>query len=304
MGKGGALRQAAGHAKAVDSKLLNRLGIQVARTVGADAAIRLRRWPAPSDPVVAEAVASVRRDGFAVIEDLLTDEELARVEAAAARALADPEVPVANVDNGGVQVAVRWRSQMPEDVRSDLDLFFGHPTVLALGGATEHIAMQPGSGRCTLQHQRVVSDAPDLEAQIHSDTFQPTHKMWLYLTDVTPEDGPLAFYPGSQRLTAHALAGTYRESVGANQGSRRISEKELTTSRWQLRTFPARRNTLVIANTHGYHGRAQGEPGGERLALNIELRSDPFRRPKALPVDHSGADPGAGGAPDLPNAAG
>lgn len=303
MGRGGVLRQAAGHAKAVDSKVLNLLGIQVVRTIGARAAISARRWPDPADPVVADALAAVRRDGFALIEDFLADDEFDRVEAAARRALADPEVPVAHMDNGGVQVGVRWRSQLPGDVRSDLDLFFGHPTVQALGSAAERIQMQVGSGRCTLQHQRVVSREQDLQAQIHSDTFQPTHKMWLYLTDVHPGDGPLLFYPGSQRITARTLAGAYRESIGENEGSRRISEEELRRSGWAPRTFPARRNTFVIANTHGYHGRAQGEPGGERIALNIELRSDPFRRPRTFRVDGGFADPKLqGDMDDVPKA--
>lgn len=289
MGGVAALRQAAGFDKAVDSAILNRFGVQVARTVAAQAAVQARRWPIGADPALAEAVGSVRRDGFAVVPDLLTDEEFARVEAAAARAIADGTVPSDVVDNGGVRVAVRWRNDVADEDRRDLDLFFGHPTVLALGAAAERVELQTGAGRCTLQDQQVLSTVPDLEAQIHSDTFQPTHKLWLYLTDVTSDDGPLAFYPGSHRLRWRTLAGAYRESVGANRGSRRIPEEELERSGLHRREFLCRRNTLVIANTHGYHGRVQGSPPGHRRTLHIELRLDPFRRPKTAAVDTSRA---------------
>lgn len=291
MSRASALRQVVGQAKAIDDPLLNRLGVQVARTVGAHGALGARRWPMPADPALVRAIEAVRNDGYAVIEDLLTDQELERVDVAVSRAIADESVPVRMVDNGGVEVAVRWRGDLPDDLRSDIDLFFGHPTVLALGSAAERLSLEPGSGRCTIQDQVVVGHAPDREAEIHADTFQPTHKLWLYLTDVSEADGPLVFYPGSHRLRVQSLAAVYRESVGTNAGSRRISERELARSGFERRALLCRRNSLVIANTHGYHGRAQGAPGGHRTSLSIELRSDPFRRPAALGVDASSARP-------------
>ena len=149
------------------------------------------------------------------------------------------------IDNGGVQVEIRWRSDVPAELRADLDRFFAHPEVLELGGRAERLELAPGAGRCTLQHLRQVDARPDAEAEIHTDTFQPTHKLWLYLTDVAPEDGPLCYYPRSHRLRWRSLVGTYRESIGANEGSRRVPDRELARSRPGLLVHSAIPNALA-----------------------------------------------------------
>jgi hypothetical protein len=41
--------------------------------------------------------------------------------------------------------------------------------------------------------------------------------------------------------------------------------------------FACRRNTLVLANTCGYHARSVGEPGASRRSLHKEYRYNPFK---------------------------
>lgn len=289
----GRLRELASGNKAVASPTLNRLGAQVGRTVVASVVRRSRRAGRAATPRVDEALRHLEQEGWAQVPDLLAPDDLRRVQEAAARCAAS-DMAFDRIDNGGVQVEIRWRSDVPAELRADLDRFFAHPEVLELGGRAERLELAPGAGRCTLQHLRQVDARPDAEAEIHTDTFQPTHKLWLYLTDVAPEDGPLCYYPRSHRLRWRSLVGTYRESIGANEGSRRVPDRELARSRPGARTFPVRAGTLVIADTHGYHGRAQGSPPGARVALSIELRPHPFRRPAALAPDASGARVGAG----------
>lgn len=88
--------------------------------------------------------------------------------------------------------------------------------------------------------------------------------------------------PGSHRLTAASLRAIYRESTQENAGSRRLDEVEVTQRGLWPRVFTSAANTLVVADTCGYHGRIQGRPPGVRTALHLELRPDPFWRSAAL----------------------
>ena len=47
---------------------------------------------------------------------------------------------------------------------------------------------------------------PDPQTALHADTFHPTAKAWLFLTDVAADGGPFTYVPGSHRLTPERLA--------------------------------------------------------------------------------------------------
>lgn len=281
------IRTVASRQKTLPAPRLNRLGLQLARTAAAQAVHRRRRWPA--DPSVAEAVARLRADGLVVVPGLLGSDEVARLREVAERVTADPDLPHDRLAQGANALTVTWRRDLPPADREVLDRFFLHPTLVALAEAAERVPVEPGSGHCTVQLLEQRDGEGDLEAQIHSDTFHPTHKAWLYLTDVGPEDGPLTYYPRSHRLGRHSAAGVYRESCGPNAGSRRIEERELRAHGVDPEVVTCGAGTLVVADTFGYHGRLQGSPPGRRLVLTVELRNDPFRpHPhRAAPVDRS-----------------
>ena len=285
MGHVTSMRSALKRQKAIDDPLLNRLGLQVWRTIAAHVATRMRRTGTRSGS--ADHARALRRDGYVAIPDFLVPEHFERVRAAAERALADQQVPRDVLAQGANTLEVIWRCDLPPDDRDALDRFFTDPEVLALGTRAERITLEPGAGRCVIQRLTQHEGEPDLEASIHSDTFHPTHKMWLYLTDVGESDGPLVYYPGSHRLSWASLRSIYRESVTTNHGSRRIPAPEIAARSLEPRAFTSSANTLVLADTFGYHGRIQGRPPGHRVALQIELRPEPFRRGKAMGEDTS-----------------
>lgn len=288
------VRQIVGRSKAVDAPVLNRLGLQVGRTVAAAALARARRRTVA--PAVAATIADLDRQGYAVLTDLLAPDDLAEVTATARRVTDDPAVAHADNPQGGNSLRVTWRLDVAEADRRVLDRFFLHPTVLALASAAERLELEPGAGRCTVQELVQHDGPPDIEAAIHSDTFHPTHKIWLYLSDIDDEDGPLTYYPGSQRLSLASLRGTYQDSVGPNLGARRIGDRERASRGIEPERFCCRANTLVIANTFGYHGRAQGWSPGRRLSLHLEVRPDPFRRPARMRADTTRLGPAQVGA--------
>ncbi len=272
----------------IDDPLLNRLGLQVARTVGARVVWRARRLH--PDPSVAHLADELRATGLVVVHDALPQDDFDAVRSAADELLASTTPRLSDTHGSNLLQSI-WRADMDEERRAILDRFFTLPLLHRLGEAAEGWPQEPAAGRCLLQRVDQVAGAPDRESDAHSDTFFSTHKAWLYLTDVTEADGPLFYYPGSHRLTATSLRGIYRESVTAAAGARRIDERELEKRGLERVELLCPKNTLVVANTFGYHGRCQGRPPGSRTALHVELRTEPFRRASRLPTDRSRAQP-------------
>lgn len=131
----------------------------------------------------------------------------------------------------------------------------------------------------------VADGPPDPQLQLHSDTFHPSMKAWLFLTDV-PEDGrPLTYVAGSHRLSPQRAEWEHRRSIEvmergdrlSKRGSFRIEPGELQALGLPEPTrFCVPANTLVAIDTYGFHARA----GSDRPTLRVELwaycRRTPF----------------------------
>ena len=64
---------------------------------------------------------------------------------------------------------------------------------------------------------------------------------------------------------------------GDPQGSFRVTAKELDAMRMERpRPVPVAANTLVVADTRGFHHRTVGQPGTRRRAIHAVLRREPF----------------------------
>ncbi len=125
----------------------------------------------------------------------------------------------------------------------------------------------------------------DPQTVFHSDTFHPTAKCWYFLTDVADDGGPFTYVPGSHRLTAQRLAWEREKAISARSegvtmhslGSFRITEDELGNLGYRepVRVaVPA--NTLVVADTHGFHARSVSTKPTVRLGIYGSLRRNPF----------------------------
>jgi len=102
---------------------------------------------------------------------------------------------------------------------------------------------------------------------------------------VAIENGPFNYYAGSHKLSWKRLKWEYYRSVHfqehldgySERGSFRPSDyekKQLGIT--NLKEFVVPKNTLVIANTYGFHFRGQGEPGAVRDALWMSSWRAPF----------------------------
>ncbi len=149
--------------------------------------------------------------------------------------------------------------------------------MLGLVSVAGQQVLQPHDGTRTLEHLSVDNQEwHDDETDFHMDALFNTHKLWLYLDDVTPDHAQFVYVPGSHKLDWVRLRGDYLESIGENRGSRRIADDEIRRRGLATRVVTCPRNTLVLANTCGYHRRSTGAPGATRRVLHMMFRSNPF----------------------------
>ena len=139
---------------------------------------------------------------------------------------------------------------------------------------------------------------PDPQTNLHSDTFHPTVKAWLFLTDVAEDEGPFVYVPGSHQLTESrlnwehqkALSITEKTDTMTRRGSFRVKPEELLSMGYaQPKAFAVKANTLVVADTYGFHARGQSAHASTRIELWAYARRNPFLpwvglNPLALPV--------------------
>lgn len=134
-----------------------------------------------------------------------------------------------------------------------------------------------------LSHRR---DAPpDPQTCLHADTFHTSMKAWLLLEDVAADEGPLSYVAGSHRLTPERLAWERRRSLEVRdagdflsaRGSFRIEAGELAALGLpQPTVFAAPANTLIVADTFGFHARRPSTKPSTRIELFGYSRRNPF----------------------------
>jgi phytanoyl-CoA dioxygenase PhyH len=130
----------------------------------------------------------------------------------------------------------------------------------------------------------------DPQLDLHTDTFHPTVKAWLFLTDHEPDEMPFVYVPGSHRLTPERLLWERRMAIAASDSrahSRPVGgEHRLVRaiSRGALDglglpaplAIAARANTLVVADTFGFHARGPSPRPTRRVEIWAFGRRNPF----------------------------
>ena len=126
---------------------------------------------------------------------------------------------------------------------------------------------------------------PDPQTALHADTFHATVKAFYFLTDVEEEEGPFVYVPGSHRLTPQRLLWERRMSIRASQQAgqpetrlvRAISRDELAELELpQPALISAPANTLVVADTFGFHARGASAQPTTRVEIWAFGRRNPF----------------------------
>lgn len=273
------------------SRRLNRLGLHAARVRAAHALAGWRRRRLARG-LPAELRARFDRDGFMVVPGLLPPAEFAKLR----DALLGIDLPARAHQQGDtvtsrVPVGPELLRQVPA-----LASLLGSPI---WRGALAYVASFRSRPLYYLQAIAggVAEGPPDPQLQLHADTFHPSMKAWLFLTDVGEDDRPLTYVAGSHRLTPERAAWERQRSLDVLDGDDRLSQRgSLRVSREELPALglpePTRfcvpANTLVVIDTCGFHARADSHRRSMRVELWAFCRRSPF-------LPWTGADPLAWG---------
>jgi hypothetical protein len=263
----------------IGSRWLNERGLHTARVELAHRLAASRRARLAS-LISADDRERLDRDGFIVKRDFLPPALFTDL-AAQTRALRAPAREMAEGDTVTRHIALdpQVLERVPAARRLlDMPEYRNLISYAGSSAAAPMIYLQT-----VLSH--AVAGPSDPQRDLHTDTFHPTVKAWLFLTDVTPDAMPFVFVPGSHRLTPQRLEWERQMSIRASERAgqpeaglvRAISRDELGElglPQPELISAPA--NTLVVADTFGFHARGASTQATTRVEIWAFGRRNPF----------------------------
>jgi phytanoyl-CoA dioxygenase PhyH len=263
----------------IGSRRLNERGLHTMRVKAAHrlAAARRRRL---TGLIPAAERASFERDGFIVRHDFLP-QDLFHDLVSQVRQLRAPARQMVEGDTitRRIALAPHVLAEAPA-LRRLLDLPDYRNLIHYVGSSTAAPMMYIE----TILTQAV--DGPeDPQTAFHADTFHPTVKAWLYLSDAAGDAMPLIYVPGSHRLTPQRLEWERRMSLEARnspdpenrQGSFRVDLKDLPSLGLpQPQAIEGAPNTLIVADTFGFHARGRSPLPASRVEIWAFGRRNPF----------------------------
>lgn len=263
----------------IGSPRLNRLGLHRWRVKLAHAMTNRRRRRL-SHLISAEDRAAFERDGFVLHRDLLPAAAFERLRT---RLMAHPAASREMTQGDTVTRRIAIDDDLAREL-PEVQALLAHPT---WAGLTRYVAGYDRAPWAYVQTilSRVCAGDPDPQTQVHSDTFHPTMKAWFFLTDVAEDDGPFCYVPGSHRATPQRLAWEQAKSLQAHRdpdrlsarGSFRIDVSELPALDLPPpQRFAVPANTLVVADTFGFHARGPSQGSTVRIELWGYDRRNPF----------------------------
>lgn len=258
---------------------LNQAGLHVARVSAADAASHWRRRRL-AHLISAHDAQDFERDGYVIKSNFLSDDLFAWL----CDGLMSLQAPARAMIQGDavtrrIPLDAYARARLPR-LRELLD----DPRWLGLIRYAGASALSPVTYVQTI-FGRVRDGEADPQLHLHSDTFHATVKAWLFLTDVAEDAGPFTYVPGSHRFTPERRAWLHRKSVSAAQssdnetreGSFRVEEAELTELGLPApKRFAVPANTLIVADTMGFHARGPSARSSTRVEIWAYGRRNPF----------------------------
>ena len=261
------------------SLYLNGLGLHVWRLKAAHGLASWRRRHLARLLSIEQRLA-FDRDGFVAINDLLPTGEFEALRSELfAMALESREQQQGDTITRRVPVGPELRRRLPV-----LDRLLDSP---AWKGLLAYVASTRSEPLYYVQtiFGGFVDGPADPQLELHSDTFHPSLKAWFFLTDVREEDRPLTYVAGSHRLTQRRLDWERRKSLSvmksgdrlSQRGSFRVAAGELSELGLPLPTrFCVPANTLIVADTCGFHARGEARGRTVRVEIWAYSRRTPF----------------------------
>lgn len=264
----------------IGSPRFNRLGLHVARV---KLAARLCAWRRSrlAHKVRPEWREAFDRDGFVVIHDVVPPAEFMAMR----QAILSYHGPAREMRQGD---AITRRIAVDADMLSrigDLRTLLARKDLTALFQYIASFRTVPLHYIQTIVSHEGGGNEPDPQETLHADSFHSSLKAWLFLNPVAEDEGPFVYVRGSHRFTRERLDWEHRRSLADPQaidrlsarGSPRVSDVDLAA----MKLAPAEAlavpgNTLVVADTLGFHARGEAARPGERVEIWSYARRNPF----------------------------
>lgn len=263
----------------IGSTLLNRCGLHVLRIIIAQSIMRLR-FELLGLTIDKPLKHAFYKDGFMVIVNAIPAEQFERIKSEVANVHAE----VRECKQGDTLTHRILLNETNTTAMPDTVAMLSSERYLSLHKFASGKNNRPVSYIQTIKNHFI--DGPvDPQKNLHSDTFHPTMKSWYFLDDCNADNGPFTYLPGSQRLSMSRLKWEYRKSITISEngdkyssnGSFRATPEDLVSMGMGKPVglcVPA--NTLVIANTHGFHRRGDAAKRSMRTEIWSISRSNPF----------------------------
>ncbi|MBE5074539.1 phytanoyl-CoA dioxygenase family protein [Erythrobacteraceae bacterium E2-1 Yellow Sea] len=263
----------------IGSRRLNRRGLHLARVRIAAALCDWRRRRLARN-VRPEWIEEFQRNGFVAIRDVVPQEQFDDLRAAI-------------LAYRGLAREMRQGDAITRRMAIDPDMLRAIPALRALLSRKDLQALfdYVASFRTTPLHyiQTIVSHTnakgTDPQEALHADTFHSSLKSWLFLNPVAADEGPFSYVKGSHRFTPERLEWEYQRSLDnpheidklSARGSPRATAQDLEAMKLppaEGLAMPA--NTLVVADTVGFHARGNSVKPGQRVEIWSYARRNPF----------------------------
>jgi len=279
----------------IGSPLLNKCGLHLFRIRLADILLKLRRFQVAGFSK-SKQYQQFKRDGIIAIDKFLSNEDFTNLvaEVKNTMAYADNQTPIKGYGEEGFGQKHNhdWgfdrydggtlnRFYSIEDKHIHTQKFLNDKRLIDLTSRYAGTYHDKNKYDLYKLHHGDESDNADSQKLIHRDTFHSAVKLWYFLEDVTEEQGPFHYMPGSHLMTKKRLAWEKNRSVQASLdnkgGAFRISAEELEqVYDGNLQGYPVKANTLVIADIRGFHCRGLGTESTSRLSIYANIRPSPF----------------------------
>jgi hypothetical protein len=266
--------------KIVKSKVLNSMGLQVLRMKLAHKRYKRKHINIPTQYI--DEIKSFEQYGVLQLNDFLPSIEFLKLKEECLLIKADEAWKETEKEFGPNKLYMFDLYSLSPQKYPKLFAFFKNKKLNDLFSILERRPVDISNKEVIAGFQYLVQGSDngkhDAETDLHADTFFNTHKAWLYMDDVTVANGPFTFVPQSHNIFLKGRLDkekNYSKDINA-KGSRRVEQQELEELGLVEKVFTCRANTLVVANTLGYHRRLRGVEGHDRLTIAFSARANPF----------------------------
>jgi hypothetical protein len=261
------------------SRRLNRWGLHRTRVRLAAAICRWRRRRLAS-ALRADWREAFERDGFVAVHDVVPPEQFAALR----QAILDFQGPAREMRQG--DAITRRLAVGPEMLGAipQLRQLLAREDIRALFHYVAGFRIEPLHYIQTIVTHDGANEG-DPQESLHADAFHSSLKAWLFLNPVAADEAPFRFVPGSHRMEGARLDWEYRRSLAdpraidrlSARGSPRVDPAEIAAMGLpEAQALAVPGNTLVVADTVGFHARGSSVRPVERVEIWSYSRRNPF----------------------------